>query len=114
MTPSIAGAREALSLRAQILAAQRAVRDAMEREERLGKPGARASRPAPPAPVRQTLIAEISRVLLAADRPLLAREIRDRLTECREKSLAPALNRMRLSGAIKRHGQEGKYRYTDN
>lgn len=110
MMPSTAGARETLSLRAQILAAQRAVRDIQEREERLAKPRARRA----PASDQPTLTGEIVRVLVAAAQPLLASEIRERLTECQEKSLAPALNRLRLSGAIRRQGHEGKYRYISN
>ncbi len=113
MTPSVASARDSLTLAAQILAAQRAVRDErarVERENRLKMGGART----PPAAQNQTLTREIVRVLLDADKPLLAPEIRERLTECREKSLAPALNRLMQSGAIRRQGREGKYRYTSN
>ena len=113
MTPSTTSARDALTLAAQILAARRAIRDEKAREERENLLKRSSSRTPPTAP-NQTLTREIVRVLLDSDRPLLAPEIRERLTECREKSLAPALNRLMQSGAIRRQGREGKYRYISN
>lgn len=113
MTPSVASARDSLTLAAQILAAQRAIRGEKAREERENLLKRGSSR-TPPTASNQTLTREIVRVLLDSDQPLLAPEIRKRLAECREKSLAPALNRLMHSGAIRRQGREGKYRYTSD
>lgn len=98
----------AFGLASQILAAQRnAAGDAAVHECQIAEKVARYDAD----PARSTIINAIQHVLLSADKPLLAPEIRARMPKSQVKSIGPALLNLVQRGAIRRCGIEGKYRY---